>query len=54
MSVEDTEIKLALVITAALVRKDAAKLLDAVTEFMDLHGLTVTQAQVEKIPVIKS
>lgn len=51
MSVEDTEIKLALTITSALVRKDAEKLLQAVTEFMELHELTVEPARVARIPV---
>ena len=51
MSVEDTEIKLALIITSALVRKDANKLLEAVTEFMNLHELTAEPARVAKIPV---
>ena len=51
MSVEDTEIKLALVITSALVRKDANKLLEAIVEFMNLHDLTAEPARVAKIPV---
>ena len=51
MSTEDTEIKLALLITSALVRKDADKLVEAVTEFLHLHDLAVEQWRVEEIPV---
>lgn len=50
VSVEDTEIKLALVITSALVRKDANKLLEAVIEFMELHDLTADPARVAQVP----
>ncbi len=51
MSVEDTEIKLALLITSALVRKDADKLMEAVTAFLELHDLTVEQKRIDEIPV---
>ena len=51
MSVEDTEVKLALMITSALVHKDAGKLIEAVTEFMTLHDLVVEQRLVKQIPI---
>lgn len=48
---DDSDIRLALQINTAMVRREPEKLVEAVAEFMQLHHLTVTPACAVKIPL---
>ncbi len=48
---DDLDIRLALQINTAMVRREPENLVEAVAEFMQLHRLTVPPACAVKIPV---
>ncbi len=48
---DDSDIRLALQINTAIVRREPEKLVEAMAEFMQLHRLTVSPACAAKIPV---
>lgn len=51
MNKDDLDIRLALQINTAMVRREPEKLVEAVAEFMQLHHLTVSPACAVKIPI---